>query len=116
LQRGATGPDLLGARNRAALVYKTSLGVSLNPTVRRLPGKTMMDPGNREETIHTLAMTTRSAKLFDTCCATPMGLVSQLLLGRSDPSGIVTVISSRTCAVEKMINGEWGAADMDTHL
>lgn len=41
----------------------------------------------------------RSDKLFDTSLATSMGLVSQLFPFRSDPSGIVTMISSRGWAI-----------------
>jgi len=48
----------------------------------------------------TLAMTILSDRLFETSFAISIGLVSQLFAFRSDPSGIVTVISSLGCAIK----------------
>jgi hypothetical protein len=44
--------------------------------------------------VHTLAMTTRSDKLFDNSFAMSIGVVSQLVAFRSEPSGMVTIIPS----------------------
>lgn len=57
---------------------------------------------------HTFAITIRSDRLFETSFATSMGVVSQLVPLRSEPSGITIKISSRGWAetVIRMIDLE----------
>ena len=92
---------LLGVQNQVTRACKTFQVAFPNPTARRPPLNIKMDKRmgfqrrEKEKRRRTFAMTIRSDKLFDTSFATPIGLVSQLLAFRSEPSGIVTVISSR---------------------
>ena len=66
---------------------------------------------------HTLAITIRSDKLFDTSFAMSIGLVSQRVALRSDPSGIVTAISSLGWAA-KLLLRVWAMEPLQsvTHL
>jgi hypothetical protein len=58
--------------------------------------------------LSTLAMTIFSERLFDTCFATSMGLVSQLVPLRSAPSAKVIMISCRGCAESCERYIQWG--------
>lgn len=52
----------------------------------------------RLNAVHTLAMTTRSARLLAICLAISIGEVSQAVPWRVEPSGMVIVMGTRGCA------------------